>query len=99
MHEGAPVQHFAPVGPAELSGATSITPDVRGLTVDQAIGDLQRSGFTVTIAPQTAAESATSKPGQVASQTPAPGTVVGLRGTARLVLTAGSDTSKVVPAP
>lgn len=98
IHEGLPVQQLATVGPAEISGATAVIPDVRGLTTAQAIRVLQDSGLTVTVAPRTATSSAATPRDVVVTQSPVAGTTTGLRGAVTLTLSAGSDTSKVVPA-
>lgn len=97
MHEGLPVQAFAPVGPAELAGTHAVMPDVRGLGRDQAVRVLQDSGFDVTLAPTAAGPDPLRPKDVVAAQTPAPGTAVGLSGKATITLSAGSDLTVRLP--
>ncbi|AKT52806.1 hypothetical protein ADJ73_11740 [Arsenicicoccus sp. oral taxon 190] len=97
LHEGLPMQAFAPVGPAELSGTHAVMPDVRGLPRDQAVQVIQATGFDVRLAPTTAAPDALLGKDVVVSQQPAPGTAVGLSGSATLTLSAGSDPGVQLP--
>ncbi|WP_409483092.1 penicillin-binding protein [Arsenicicoccus dermatophilus] len=96
-HEGLPVQRFAPVGPAELSGLRSVVPDVRGLSRDQAVQVVQASGFDVRLAPTTAIADPLLGKDVVVTQSPTAGSSVGLSGTVTLTLSAGSDLTVRLP--
>lgn len=98
IHADLPVEQLAKVGPAEVSGATALVPDLRGLTTAQAIRVAQDSGLDLKVAKATAPASSADPTDTVVSQQPEAGTTTGLRGTVTVTLSDGSDTSKVVPA-
>ena len=72
-------------------------PDVRGLGLAAAVSALLRAGYTVTIDPSTAPGDPTQQAGQVADQAPEPGGPAAYGSEVVITLTAGSDTSAVVP--
>lgn len=94
---GQPVQQFAPVGPAEVAGTTTVVPDVRGLSAEQAIQVVQAAGLDVQVAPKAAAPVASTPKDTVVVQAPAAGSTIGLQGSVTLTLSAGSDVTKKVP--
>lgn len=97
IHEGLPVQQFAPVDPTVATGLPYTTPDVRGLDRDKAIQVLQEAGFTVTINPQTAPADPLLADNRVVTTSPAPGSRVAFGGTVTLTLTDGSVTDLIIP--
>ena len=93
----APVEGFPSPATTVLTGLTPPVPDVRGLGRDAAVTALLRAGYAVRIDPSTAAPDPLAQTGQVADQAPAPGTAAPYGSEVELTLTAGSDTSAVVP--
>lgn len=53
LHDGLPVETFAPVSARALTGHTQVVPDVRGLTVEDASRVLRDAGLTPVEADQT----------------------------------------------
>ncbi|HSN05848.1 MAG TPA: transglycosylase domain-containing protein [Candidatus Angelobacter sp.] len=93
----APVEGFPSPATTVLTGLTAPVPDVRGLARDAAATALLSAGYTVRIDPSTAAPDPLMQAGQVADQSPPPGTAAPYGSEVVLTLTAGSDTSVVVP--
>jgi membrane peptidoglycan carboxypeptidase len=72
IHEGLPVLDFPPAGGASALGSSLVTPDVRGLTAEQALGVLRRYGLEAVV--RTSEESVVGlPPGRVVRTVPAPG--------------------------
>ena len=94
---GTPVVGFPSPATTVLTGLTPPVPDVRGLGRDAAVTALLRAGYTVRLDTATAAPDPLAQVGQVADQTPLPGSAAPYGSEVVLTLTAGSDTGVAVP--
>jgi membrane peptidoglycan carboxypeptidase len=92
-----PVVGFPSPATTALTGLAPPVPDVRGLGVSAAVSALLRAGYRVTIDPSTAPGDPAEQAGQVADQAPEPGGPAAYGSQVVITLTAGSDTSVVVP--
>jgi membrane peptidoglycan carboxypeptidase len=97
LHEGLPVQAFAPTDAIVATGLPYTVPDVAGMPRDRAIQVLTDAGFTVTINPATAPADPALTNGQVAASNPAAGSRVSFGGAVTLTLSSGSVTDVTIP--
>ena len=93
------VRDFPSPQTTALTGLTPPLPDVVGLPRDVAITALLRAGYRVRLSPDLAAANSDLGTGQVAGQTPAPGTLSAYGSSVTLVLTDGSDLRVTIPEP
>ncbi len=99
LHASLPIEEFLAPETASLTALSAPVPDVLGLTRDAAITTLLRAGFRVAIDQLTAPLDLLVAPGQVALQSPAPGSAAAFASTINLTLTSGSDVTVAIPEP
>ena len=98
MHRGLKTKRFRPASPATLLGYSNRVPDMSGVNVSEAVKILTGKGYRVKIAEQTGPADPLLDADVVYSQTPRPNTLSTFRTKIVLTLTAGSDTSRKIPA-
>lgn len=94
IHQNKPVRQFPPADPATAAGESLLAPDVRGLSVEQAIQVVAANGFRVRIAGNRAPFDPLFDPDRVASTSPAPGVPIPFDGAVTLTLTFGSKATQ-----
>lgn len=97
LHANLPVEDFTT--PSPFIGFTNLTPDVRGLTLPQAIQVLTGAGFDVTLSRKTAEDDPLLKRNRVYATTPSAGALVGYGTTVDITMTAGSDPNIRIAVP
>lgn len=95
LHRHLPVEQFTK--PTTTVSTGTVTPDVRGLTLDAAYRALSDAGFEVVLSDDTANDDKVLGPDLVASTNPAGGTFLGLATEVTITMTAGSDARVRLP--
>jgi membrane peptidoglycan carboxypeptidase len=95
VHAGLPVKRFSK--PSATVTLGTVTPDVRGLTLDQAYRALTEAGFKVEVDADEGPRDVLLSPNRVYGTNPAGGTFLGLRSVVTITMTDGSSRNVRLP--